>query len=75
MIGYSGDASVAEKLKNTLLASDLVKEVIVTSLGPTIVAHTGSGTIAVFYIAETKRNEIKKLRINVKNHSKFLVLL
>lgn len=56
MIGYSGDASVAEKLKNTLLASDLVKEVIVTPLGPTIVAHTGSGTIAVFYIAETKRN-------------------
>lgn len=56
MIGYSGDVSVAEKLKNTLLASDLVKEVIVTPLGPTIVAHTGSGTIAVFYIAETKRN-------------------
>lgn len=55
MIGYSGDVSVAEKLKKTLMVSPLVKEVMVTPLGATIVAHTGSGTIAVFYIAETKR--------------------
>lgn len=56
MIGYSGDVCIAEKLKITLLKSALVQEVIITPLGPTIVAHTGSGTIAVFYIAETQRN-------------------
>lgn len=55
LIGYSGDVGTAETLKTMLLKSALVHEVIITPLGPTIVAHTGSGTIAVFYIAETHR--------------------
>ncbi|MBR2763595.1 MAG: DegV family protein [Lactococcus sp.] len=55
MIGYSGEPDVAEEVKAELLQSDLITEVILTPLGPTIATHTGTGTIAIFSIGRTQR--------------------
>lgn len=55
MIGYSGEPDVAEEVKAELLQSDLVTEVTLTPLGPTIATHTGTGTIAIFSIGRTQR--------------------
>src|SRR5574341_1544325 len=55
MIGYSGDPDVAEEVKADLLASDLITEVTLTPLGPTIATHTGTGTLAIFSIGKLKR--------------------
>lgn len=55
MIGYSGEPDVAEEVKAELLQSDLVTEVTLTPLGPTIATHTGKGTIAIFSIGRTQR--------------------
>ncbi len=55
MIGYSGEPDVAEEVKAELLQSDLIMEVTLTPLGPTIATHTGKGTIAIFSIGRTQR--------------------
>ncbi|MGO2199310.1 MAG: DegV family protein [Pseudolactococcus laudensis] len=55
MIGYSGEPDVAEEVKAELLQSDLITEVTLTPLGPTIATHTGKGTIAIFSIGRTQR--------------------
>lgn len=55
MIGYSGEPDVAEEVKAELLQSDLIMEVTLTPLGPTIATHTGTGTIAIFSIGRTQR--------------------
>lgn len=55
MIGYSGEPDVAEEVKAELLQSDLITEVTLTPLGPTIATHTGTGTIAIFSIGRTQR--------------------
>lgn len=54
MIGYSGEPDVAEEVKAELLQSDLITEVTLTPLGPTIATHTGTGTIAIFSIGRTQ---------------------
>lgn len=46
MIGYSGEPDVAEEVKAELLQSDLITEVTLTPLGP---------TIAIFSIGRTQR--------------------
>ena len=55
VIGYSGSPDVAESVKTKLLMSDVVKQVILTPLGPTIATHTGTGTLAIFSIGKLKR--------------------
>ncbi|MDR1606280.1 MAG: DegV family protein [Streptococcaceae bacterium] len=56
LVGYSGEIDVAELVKADLLQSDLVEEVILTPLGPTIATHTGTGTIAIFSIGKSNRS-------------------
>lgn len=55
IIGYSGEVEVAETVKAELLNSNVVQNVILTPLGPTIATHTGAGTIAIFSIGKTNR--------------------
>lgn len=55
MVGYSGEPDVAEEVKAELLQSNLITEVTLTPLGPTIATHTGTGTIAIFSIGRTQR--------------------
>ena len=55
MVGYSGEPDVAEEMKAELLQSNLITEVTLTPLGPTIATHTGTGTIAIFSIGRTQR--------------------
>lgn len=55
MVGYSGEPDVAEEVKAELLQSNLITEVTLTPLGPTITTHTGTGTIAIFSIGRTQR--------------------
>ena len=55
MVGYSGEPDVAGEVKAELLQSNLITEVTLTPLGPTIATHTGTGTIAIFSIGRTQR--------------------
>ena len=55
MVGYSGEPDVAEEVKAELLQSNLITEVTLTPLRPTIATHTGTGTIAIFSIGRTQR--------------------
>ena len=55
MVGYSGEPDVAEEVRAELLQPNLITEVTLTPLGPTIATHTGTGTIAIFSIGRTQR--------------------
>ncbi|MDR3156689.1 MAG: DegV family protein [Lactobacillales bacterium] len=54
-ISYSGDVEDAKKIKDMMLEVPTVKEVRINPLGPTIVTHTGEGTVAIFSIAKVNR--------------------
>ncbi|MDR0920971.1 MAG: DegV family protein [Lactobacillales bacterium] len=54
-INYSGDRDSAVKVQELISAEITVKGFAINPLGPTIVSHTGSGTIAVFSLGETDR--------------------
>ena len=61
IVAYSGSEATAQEVKELFLAQH-VDKVDIRPLSPTIVTHTGSGTLAIFSIA-------KKIGINIKNHS------
>ena len=50
VIAYAGEKEVAENVKEQLLASGQVKEVLILPLGPVISTHTGPGTLGLFSI-------------------------
>ena len=50
VIAYAGEKEVAENIKEQLLASGEVTEVLVLPLGPVISTHTGPGTLGLFSI-------------------------
>ena len=56
IIAYSGTDEVAEEIKAQVLASGKLSDLAVRPLSPTIVTHTGAGTIAIFSIAQTPRS-------------------
>ena len=51
VIAYAGEKEVAENVKEQLLASGQVKEVLILPLGPVISTHTGPGTLGLFSIS------------------------
>lgn len=55
IIGYSGDQEEAQKVKESFEVTGQVNEVVIRPLSPTIVTHTGSGTIAIFTIGKQAR--------------------
>ncbi|WEA86458.1 DegV family protein [Streptococcus anginosus] len=58
VIAYAGADSqeVAQVLKNQLLASEQVNEVLILPLGPVISTHTGPGTLELFSIAHENQD-------------------
>lgn len=50
VIAYAGERGAAETLKEQLLASEQVTEVLLMPLGPVISTHTGPGTLGLFSI-------------------------
>ena len=50
VIAYAGDKEVSENVKEQLLASGEVTEVLILPLGPVISTHTGPGTLGLFSI-------------------------
>ena len=50
VIAYAGEKEVAENVKEQLLASGQVTEVLILPLGPVISTHTGPGTLGLFSI-------------------------
>ena len=48
VIAYAGDKEVAENVREQLLASGQVTEVLILPLGPVISTHTGPGTLGLF---------------------------
>lgn len=58
VIAYAGADSqeVAQVLKNQLLASEQVNEVLILPLGPIISTHTGPGTLGLFSIAHENQD-------------------
>ncbi|MFC4651326.1 DegV family protein [Lactococcus nasutitermitis] len=55
IIAYSGSNEIAEQVKEQILEKNIVKEIAIRPLSPTIVTHTGDGTIALFSISLEKR--------------------
>lgn len=56
MIGHANCLETAEKFKEELLAEGLVKEVIITQIGPVIGAHVGSGMCAILFEGENYKD-------------------
>lgn len=52
VIGHADNAEAAETLKEMLVSEGLVKEVVVSNVGPVIGAHTGAGMVALAFFGE-----------------------
>ena len=52
MVGHADVPEIAEQLKEQLLAEGLVKDVIVSNVGPIIGTHVGSGMFALVFLGE-----------------------
>ncbi|MBE5931372.1 MAG: DegV family protein [Lachnospiraceae bacterium] len=52
MIGHADAPEIAEQLKEQLLAEGLVKDVIISNVGPIIGTHVGSGMFALTFLGE-----------------------
>lgn len=50
VVAYAGEKEVAENVKEQLLASGQITEVLILPLGPVISTHTGPGTLGLFGI-------------------------
>lgn len=55
VVAYANDVEGAESLKESLLAHDMIDDVLIMPLGPVISAHVGPGTLAVFTIGKEAR--------------------
>ena len=52
MIGHADAPEIAEQLKEQLLTEGLVKDVIISNVGPIIGTHVGSGMFALVFLGE-----------------------
>ena len=55
VISYSGTDEVAQEIKKQALQKKGISDVDIRPLSPTIVTHTGEGTIAIFSISKQSR--------------------
>lgn len=55
IVAYTGDEAAAQAVKESLLATGQVREVLVTVIGPVIASHTGTGSLAILSIGKQKR--------------------
>ena len=52
MVGHADAPEVAEQIKEQLLSEGLVKDVIISNVGPIIGTHVGSGMFALVFLGE-----------------------
>ena len=52
MVGHADAPEIAEQLKEQLLSAGLVKDVIISNVGPIIGTHVGSGMFALTFLGE-----------------------
>lgn len=52
IVGHADAPEIAEQLKGQLLSEGLVKDVIITNIGPIIGTHVGSGMFALTFLGE-----------------------
>ena len=52
MVGHADAEDIAEQLKEQLLSEGLVKDVIISNVGPIIGTHVGSGMFALTFLGE-----------------------
>ncbi len=52
MVGHADAPEIAEQLKEQLLSEGLVKDVIISNVGPIIGTHVGSGMFALTFLGE-----------------------
>lgn len=52
MVGHADAPEIAEQLKEQLLSEGLVKDVIISNVGPVIGTHVGSGMFALVFLGE-----------------------
>ena len=52
MVGHAAAPEIAEQLKEQLLSEGLVKDVIISNVGPVIGTHVGSGMFALVFLGE-----------------------
>ena len=52
VIGHADNAEVAETLKDMLMSEGLVKDILISNIGPVIGTHTGSGMVALTFFGE-----------------------
>lgn len=52
IIGHADAPEIAEQLKEQLLSEGLVREVIITNIGPIIGTHVGSGMFALTFLGD-----------------------
>ena len=52
MVGHADAPEVAERIKDQLLSEGLVKDVIISNVGPIIGTHVGSGMFALVFLGE-----------------------
>lgn len=55
LIGHASNLETAQQLKETLLERKLVKEVIITNIGPIIGTHVGQGMVALVFMEKNSR--------------------
>jgi DegV family protein with EDD domain len=55
IIGHADDLEQAEVLKSILLEKKLVKEIIISKIGPVIGTHTGPGMLALVFMGENSK--------------------
>jgi DegV family protein with EDD domain len=54
-ISHSDAPDLAEQLKNMIIAKHGNREFVINEIGPVIGAHTGPGTIALFFVGNERR--------------------
>lgn len=54
MIAHGDCLSDAEFLRDKIMEMGVVKEVIISEIGPVVGAHSGPGTVALFYMGTTR---------------------
>ncbi|AYG00934.1 DegV family protein [Lactococcus allomyrinae] len=56
IVSYSGTDEIAQQIKSEIIEKSKITDVDVRPLSPTIVTHTGEGTIALFSIGKIDRS-------------------
>ena len=55
IIGHGDDLAQAKELEKLILEKSIVKEVVISKIGPIIGSHTGPGMLALTFMGEKSK--------------------